>query len=263
VASLVALTLLGGTGCKGSDSSRKKKQKPPASIEVSPATVLLREVGATADLAVTGYVDGSPVDLTPSTEGTTYASSDPAVATVDAEGVVTRVGPGQATLSIRNGAFTVLIPLYSDGATPLSEGDFDFVLGEETIGAGETATIPLILETGSREFGSFQVRVTWDPKHFDFVKTSPGDDLGAPLAVRSDTPGEIEIVHAYDPARGQPLSGTFEVTRILLRSRGASGDASMITGTVLEVFDSDFPALAIGPGTPRPFVSGARWLAVR
>lgn len=263
VACLALLALLVGMGCSGSDSKAKKKRNPPASLDVSPPTVLLREVGATVDLAVTGYVDGKPVDLTPSTEGTIYVSSDTGVADVDAEGVVTRVGPGTAVLSIRNDAITIQIPLYSDEAAPLAQGDFDFVLSETTIGVGEIATIPMILETGAKEFGSFQVRVTWDPKHFDFVKAAPGDDLGDPIAVRSDTPGEIEVVHVHDPARGQPLSGTFEVIRIHLRSKGASGDASKITGTVLEVFDGAFPAVAIGQATPRPFVSGDRWLAVR
>jgi hypothetical protein len=263
VACLAVLALLAGAGCSGSDSKSKKKRKPPASLEVSPPTVLLREVGATVNLAVTGYVDGKPVDLTPSTEGTTYASSDAAVADVDAEGLVTRVGPGSAVLSIRNDAITIQIPLYSDEAAPLTEGDFDFVLDETTIDVGQMVTVPMILETGAREFGSFQVRITYDPDHFAFVKVAPGDDLGAPRAVRSDTPGEIEVVHAYDPARGQALSGTFEVLRIQLRSKGASGDASKITGTVVDIFDGAFPAVAIGPPTPRTFVSGDRWLAVR
>ncbi|MEW6047471.1 MAG: S-layer homology domain-containing protein, partial [Bacillota bacterium] len=66
-------------------------------IEVSPAAVNLTP-GQTAQLAVAAkYSDGSSVDVT---ARATYVTSNPQVATVSGQGVVTAVAPGQATITV-------------------------------------------------------------------------------------------------------------------------------------------------------------------
>ncbi len=82
---------------------------PPATLDaisVLPASLIFTEVG-TGALAVTGhYSDGSTQNLTASTTGTTYQSSNADVATVDAGGVVTAVANGTATITATNGGNT-------------------------------------------------------------------------------------------------------------------------------------------------------------
>ena len=65
-------------------------------VEVSPTTVNLTP-GQTAQLAVAArYSDGSSLDVT---TRATYVSSNPQVATVSGQGLVTAVAPGQATIT--------------------------------------------------------------------------------------------------------------------------------------------------------------------
>ena len=72
----------------------------------------------------------------------------------------------------------------------------------------------------------------------------------------------MEILDAYSPDLGQTLTGSIEAVRIVLRAVGDPGDASLVTGSAVEVFDTAFPAAPIGPAVPRPFVTGVRWLAI-
>ncbi|MCZ6691973.1 MAG: cohesin domain-containing protein [Planctomycetota bacterium] len=247
----------------GSSSGSRTPLGTVQSIEIAPAAVMLRDVSSTVQLRVTGLTDtGRTVDLTASTEGTTYATSSMAVADVSPEGLVTRRGAGTAMLTVTNGLFQATALVYADTASPLTEGDFDFQLGIGPVEQGKTVTVPLILDAGSKTFGSYRALVTFDPAHFEFVAANAGSDVQAPLAVRSDTPGEVEVLGTYAPSLGQSLTGTIELSRLVLRAIGSQGDASIITGNALEVFNNDFPALSIGPATPRPFVSGSRWLVI-
>ncbi len=68
-------------------------------------------IGDSVALAVTGsFADGSTVSLTRSTL-TTYISDNPLVATVDANGVVTAVGPGSCNLRISNAGASTTVPV--------------------------------------------------------------------------------------------------------------------------------------------------------
>ena len=250
--------------CGGKSRSDPVPLGTVESIVVLPAAVMLRGPLSTVQLEVTGITDtGRTVDLTAPAEGTTYASSDPGVADVTMDGLVSRQGVGTATLTVTNGAFSVVAPVYSDTAPPLTEGDFDFLLGSAPAKQGETLTIPLMLEVGAKTFGSYRAIVTFDSAQFEFVRTTQGPDLGSALAVRSDVAGEVEILDTYTPSLGQSLTGRIDLVRIVLRATGSAGDSSMITGTAVEVFDDAFPALPIGPSTPRAFVTGNRWLAIQ
>ena len=71
------------------------------SIALSPATVDL-EVGASQALTVTATYNNQTTG--PVTAGSTFASSDPTVATVDAAGIVTGVAEGKATITARHTA---------------------------------------------------------------------------------------------------------------------------------------------------------------
>ena len=72
----------------------------PASITLSPATLLLR-IGEQRSFAA-AVLDASarPLPGRP----VTWSSSDPAVATVETSGAVTGIAPGQATITARSGA---------------------------------------------------------------------------------------------------------------------------------------------------------------
>ncbi len=63
-----------------------------------------------AELSVYGnYSDDVERDLTSSSSGTTYTSSDEKVATVDKEGKVTAQGIGKAKITVKNGKYSAMV----------------------------------------------------------------------------------------------------------------------------------------------------------
>jgi hypothetical protein len=75
----------------------------PVSLQVTePAIETLSSKGATVQLKVLAtYRDGSKRDVTASTNGTNYTSSNPAIANVNAEGLTTSVASGSVLITAR------------------------------------------------------------------------------------------------------------------------------------------------------------------
>ena len=87
-------------------ASQVKVERPLVltAISVNSPYVTLTSAGAQQALRVTGrFSDGTAQDVTQGF-GTLYSSSNPGVVTVDADGVLTAVGEGTATVTITNGA---------------------------------------------------------------------------------------------------------------------------------------------------------------
>jgi len=82
----------------------------PGVLTVTTSSSLLNSVGATTQLTVTStFPDGSTAELTASASGTNYTTSNPAVATVSPDGLVTAKSSGTAVISAMNeGALGVI-----------------------------------------------------------------------------------------------------------------------------------------------------------
>jgi len=82
----------------------------PASLGITPATPSLTTAGETVQLAVTArYPDNSTRDVSAASTGTNYTSSNPAIATVSADGLVTAVASGTVVLQATNDGATGII----------------------------------------------------------------------------------------------------------------------------------------------------------
>jgi hypothetical protein len=82
----------------------------PTSIAANP-TPLYKMIGDTSYVRVAAtYADGAVLDATESSL-VSYASGDPAGATVDNVGRVTAVGPGSANITIAYGTFSSPVPI--------------------------------------------------------------------------------------------------------------------------------------------------------
>lgn len=231
-------------------------------IRVTPSVVVLRTTSSSVSLDVKGITTtGKRIDLKYSPD-TTYASGDPSIATVTPVGIVVAEGTGVATITVSHLTFSAAVPTFCDYAPPLSDGDFDLAAPGEALKMGRSVTVPLILETGGRNFGSYQALVSYDQTQLKLIKVSPGADLGAPLAKRTDILGEVEVLGTYRPALGQSQTGTLEAARLVFRVTGDSGQSSTLTGRVVSVADDSFPAATLGPPTPRDFVTGRRWMPI-
>ncbi|ADW69524.1 carboxypeptidase regulatory-like domain-containing protein [Granulicella tundricola] len=95
----------------------------PSALKVQALSGALSAVGATVQLE-TQAIDPSTYsyDYTKVTKGTTYTSSNAAVATVDANGIVTAKGPGAVIITARNDGLSSTILLTSFGLLD-SDGD--------------------------------------------------------------------------------------------------------------------------------------------
>ncbi len=82
----------------------------PDSLALTASVTALTAAGATVQIAATAtFPDGSTADVTAGDAGTTYRSSNPAIATVGADGLVTAVASGTALISATNeGTLAVL-----------------------------------------------------------------------------------------------------------------------------------------------------------
>ena len=90
-------------------------------LSVAPETISLGEPGSTSQVSVTGSLsDGTAVDLTNPSYGTSYNIEDPSVASVSAEGMVTALVLGHTTLTVTNdGDFLANVPVAVKGTPPI------------------------------------------------------------------------------------------------------------------------------------------------
>lgn len=76
---------------------------PPSSVKITVATTLLTSIGASNQLAVTAtYPDGTTKDITNGAAGTVFRTTNPAIATVSQNGLVTAAGSGNVIISASN-----------------------------------------------------------------------------------------------------------------------------------------------------------------
>lgn len=76
-------------------------------VNVRPTSVSLTSRNQRIQLRVVGTLEkGDKQDLTLASDGTTYTSSDPKVATIDKDGKVLAVGTGTTTITVTHGNFT-------------------------------------------------------------------------------------------------------------------------------------------------------------
>lgn len=75
----------------------------PSSLNISPpGSTILTAIGDTQQLAVTAiFADGSSLDVTSSSSGINYSSTNPAIVSVSSDGLVTAVSSGSVLISAR------------------------------------------------------------------------------------------------------------------------------------------------------------------
>src|SRR5215471_5382226 len=92
---------------------------PPVSIAISTLSTSFTTLGQTSQLTVTGTLpNGTTTDLSTRALGTLYITSNPKIATVSADGLVTAVSRGTAIITARNEGATATIQISVN--TPVS-----------------------------------------------------------------------------------------------------------------------------------------------
>ena len=247
-----------------------------ASIVVSPPSITLIGAGQTQPLAINGqYSDGSQQALT---TGVTFASSNTAVATVDATGLVTSAANGTATITVSTqGAPAVQIPvtvkslvsiaasptsisfnaigqvqaisvtgLFTDGSQQILTGTASFLSSNPTIArvdlSGNVTAINFGTATITVALASLlpvQVPVTVTPPALSITKTHTGD-------FTQGQQGATYTITVSNMVGAGPTSGMVTVTETLPSglTLGSMSGAGWLCGTGTTCTRSD--ALAGG-----------------
>lgn len=96
----------------------------PEFLTVTPVTATMTRVGQTRPLTITArYPDGSTKDVTRGADGTNYTSSNPVIATVSEDGVVTAVSSGTVVIQAINDGTPAMIQVRVVFSTADSDGD--------------------------------------------------------------------------------------------------------------------------------------------
>jgi len=113
------------------------RQRPPATVAIAAAAdqPVLSGLGGTTQLRASARLsDGADLDVTARAQGTTYTSSNSAIASIDSAGVVTAVGPGVAFLTAVNEGTTSSTSIVVSPGDPLTR-----VVGRATLPDGSAA----------------------------------------------------------------------------------------------------------------------------
>jgi hypothetical protein len=162
---------------------------------------------ATLQLRVEGSLsDGSQVDLTASSRGTTYTASDPAVATIEMEGFVTARAPGSATIMATNrgvsAATNVIVTTFTPRALgvvsiPGFANNVEVQGGVAYVAAGAAGLVVVDAANPS----SPRVVATRDtPGNANDVRVSGN------LAYVADGASGLQIIDIADPTRPRTLA---------------------------------------------------------
>jgi PKD repeat protein len=143
-------TLVVSDGRGGSATATASVNVTPAiallALDLTPPIITLRQLTATHAATLRGYFsDGSTRELTGDPD-TTFATGDPAVATVDGEGLVTARAPGTTTLAASYRSMTAT----SDVRVIITEDAPGFLRGEVF---DDTRSVPLGNVTATRLSG--------------------------------------------------------------------------------------------------------------
>lgn len=228
----------------------------PESLTVTSPIPSLPSVGATAQLTVTAnFSDGANGDVTPESTGTNYTVTNPAVATVSSDGLVTAVSSGTVFISASNegalGLLQIQVVLSGDSDGDGIPDDIELLLGlnptnpvdalEDFDGDGLTNLEEVNVGSNINLVDSDMDGLT-DPQEialqtFPAIPDSDGDGLldgeevalgTEPLIMDTDTDGLDDGVEADLVARGffciHPLSQDFNNNGILDPFEDCDGD---------------------------------------
>ncbi|MNM60956.1 Bacterial Ig-like domain (group 2) [compost metagenome] len=211
------------------------------SIAVTPATVTLA-AGFTKQLVVTATMgDGNLKDMTSSSEGTVYTSSNTARALVDAEGLISipaNATFGTVTITVKNGISqaTVTVTVGKDPATDMKS--ITVTPGTITLAPGDAKQLLVNATMGD---GSLK----------DVTASSKGTVYTSSIPARAlvDTEGNVTI----------PSSATFG-TVVITAKNGVL--QSTVTVTVGKNPATEIKSLSAAPGTVTLAAGESRQLTV-
>jgi hypothetical protein len=204
----------------------------PASLTVTPANPSLSNAGQTVQLMVTAkYPDNSTRDVSAGNTGTNYTSSNPAIATVSANGLLSAVASG-----------TVVIQASNDGATGIIratvvlsnvDSDGDGIPDDIEISLGLDPQNPVDAQDDFDRDGLTNLREFQLGTNLRVFDTD-GDGIGDGLEVQTNSnpldPNSFNLAQALRSIQATPTSISLTVNTII----GVASRQLTVTGTLID-----------------------------
>ncbi|MET0622683.1 MAG: Ig-like domain-containing protein [Pyrinomonadaceae bacterium] len=212
----------------------------PVSLTITPAAPALTAAGQTSQLLVTAnYPDNSTGNVTAGGAGTTYTTSNPAIATISADGLVTAVSTGtiviQATNDGASGIISASVVLSS------ADSDADGIPDDVEVGLGLDPSNPVdAQEDFDRDnltnLQEFTLGTGLRNRDTDGDGLSDGDEvnrhLTSPLVADTDgdgIPDGIEVQTGTNPLD----PGSFDLARALRSIEVTPGHVTLVVNTII------------------------------
>jgi PKD repeat protein len=196
----VSLTVSDGKGGTATANTTAQIEPPAAQvtgIDADPAFVRFSALETPRALTVIATKsDGTFVDVTAGASGTIYSSSNPFVAAISADGLVTARGNGEATITARNGLFSDTVAVAVEVGVTLTS--LDLTPSDSTLRLAG-ATQPLVLK-GTFSDGSVRDLTTAAGTTYRSVDPNVANVSAAGL-VAAVASGSTEITASHGEAQ--------------------------------------------------------------
>ena len=220
-------------------------------LRAEPDPVQLTDTVPDFTLQVTGvYADLIERDLSGDGAGTTYASDDPAIATVDAEGVVRPVAIGSTQVTVSNGSLTAdvgvevfALPQDTDGDTVLDP--FDNCLYQPNVDQSDLGGVGTPSEpTGAQPDGTGDACQCGDVNGDGRVDVADADLLTDALAGASNLM-LAALCNVAEAGGSEPTGSCTDLDRATIVDQLAGGPSGVeqVCAPVLGLVDADADGL--------------------
>lgn len=204
----------------------------PASLSITPANPSFTTAGQTIQLLVTATLpDNSTRDVSAATTGTNYTTSNPAIATVDANGLLTAVASGSVVLQASNDGATGIIR----ATVVLSnvDSDGDGIPDDVEISLGLDPHNPVDAQEDFDRDGLTNLREFQLGTNLSVFDTD-GDGIGDGLEVQTGSnpldPNSYNLAQALRSIRATPTNVVLVVNTII----GVASQQLAVTGTLID-----------------------------
>ena len=191
------------------DTARVNVGAVPVAMDVTPG---FETIGSGASFTLVGsLLDGNGTVIGPAT--VTWVSRAPAVATVDASGLVTGVAAGTVVIVGTSGSLSdsVLVRVAASGSVPASAIADDEAY--RTPQVDDTVVVDVRINmffSGGELLGSYNAQLTWNAAALRYVDVQAGG-FGTPTINDTQTPqGSLR----FSSANAQGVSGSVVVARV-------------------------------------------------
>ncbi|WP_198152144.1 beta strand repeat-containing protein [Granulicella tundricola] len=235
------VTITAQAGSASSSATLTVTSATVTSLQITPSPVSVPAGGSVQLLATATFSDGSSQNVTSSV---TYSSSNPAVVTVDSNGKLKAVGPGNAVVTATLGGTTVMLPVTIGNATVTS---ITITPANPSLAAG---TSQQLTATATYSDGSTQDltnAVTWSSSDPGAVSVNTTGNITAAQ------PGTATVTATYGGATGSVnVTGTAAVATAISVS---PANATLAAGQTKQ-----FAATAtMSDGTQQTVTTSVHW----